>query len=114
VRFQERGITHGRERYLRRNSTPAERRLWSALRTLRSFKFRRQHRIRRYVVDFYCPSVRLVIEVDGGVHAAWHRNDDTRDHELRALGIRILRVSNDDVLLNLGEIVKRIDACAFL
>lgn len=57
-------------RSLRKNSTPWERKVWAVLknRNLSGLKFRRQHRIGRYVVDFYCPEKRLIVELDGGQH----------------------------------------------
>ncbi|MEM1044417.1 MAG: endonuclease domain-containing protein [Bacteroidota bacterium] len=87
---------------LRKRSTPAERRLWQILRArrLQGVKFRRQHGIGRYVVDFYCPAARLAVEVDGAVHDDPLRAeaDRQRQAEIEALGIRVVRFSNDDVL----------------
>ncbi len=59
-------------RLLRRRATEAEAILWDALRSRRlgGYKFRRQHSLAAFIVDFYCPSVRLVVEVDGGIHRA--------------------------------------------
>ncbi len=89
-------------RALRRVSTPAERRLWFIVRAdrLDGLKFRRQHSVGRYVVDFYCAEVQLAVELDGSVHddplrAAY---DSDRQQALEARGLRVLRFSNADVL----------------
>ena len=98
-----------RRRALRVRSTPAERRLWHALRRrqLDGLRFRRQHSILNYVVDVYCAEAGLVIEVDGAVHADPARNayDARRQRDLEALGLRVLRVSNEDVLERLDLVV---------
>ena len=89
-------------RALRKEATPAEKRLWSLLRDRRfaDHKFRRQHTIGPYTVDFYCHSLELVIEVDGSIHddPARAESDTRRQLELEAQGIRVVRVSNEDVL----------------
>jgi very-short-patch-repair endonuclease len=85
-------------RDLRRSSTEAEARLWSRLRArqLAGAKFRRQHQMGRFVLDFYCPNARLAVEVDGGHHyeEAQAAYDAERTEVLKALGIRVLRFSN--------------------
>jgi very-short-patch-repair endonuclease len=117
MRYQDRANSHQRERKLRSAATRAEKRLWFGLRTLKSFKFRRQHRINRFIVDFYCASVKLAVEVDGSAHNGEdaEQRDWERDEQLRALGIRILRVRNEHVIDRLGEVVRKIEeTCAFL
>jgi very-short-patch-repair endonuclease len=115
MRHQARDLSHTRERKLRRNQTRSEQRLWSALRRSRYFHFRRQHRIGRYIVDFYCAEVRLVIEVDGGVHEMQRDWDQRRDTHLRSLGNHVLRFRNEEVLEGISVVVWAIeDACAFL
>jgi very-short-patch-repair endonuclease len=88
-----------RRRALRRNSTEAEALLWSCLRAKRfaGFKFRRQHPCGPYILDFYCPSQRLAIELDGGQHfeAARQTYDDRRTAHLQRRGIGLLRFTND-------------------
>ena len=99
-------IQTGRARELRRNSTDAERRVWRALRD-RQFaehKFRRQHPLGRYIVDFVCLDRLLVIEVDGGHHAEQQDYDDVRDAWLRSEGFRVLRFSNREVLTALESV----------
>jgi very-short-patch-repair endonuclease len=89
-------------RDLRARSTPAERALWQMLRISRvcGFKFRRQHSIDRYVVDFYCPEVRVAIELDGGIHDDPLRAeyDRRRQRDLEERGVSVLRFRNEAVL----------------
>ncbi|MDX2002842.1 MAG: DUF559 domain-containing protein [Chitinophagales bacterium] len=88
-------------RDLRNNLTPAEATLWQCLKNsqLLGRKFRRQHSIENYIVDFYCPTEKLVIELDGGIHldAIVMENDLARDARLLQLGYRVLRFQNDMV-----------------
>src|SRR5579863_525367 len=88
-------------RKLRANSTDAEMRLWSRLRRkqLDGFRFRRQQPLGNYVVDFFCPEAKLIVEVDGGQHAE-SASDDVRTRWLEARGDRIVRFWNNDVLAN--------------
>ena len=90
-----------RARAMRANPTPAERRLWSILRDRRmpAAKFRRQHVIEPYIVDFFCLDRSLIIEADGGQHAD-SDSDRQRDAYLRRRGFRVLRFWNSDVLRN--------------
>ncbi len=84
-----------RRKNLRRNLTPAEAKLWTMLKNaaLKNRKFRRQHSIQNYIVDFYCPSENLIIELDGQGHFNPDQsiNDADRDKSLIALGNTILR-----------------------
>jgi very-short-patch-repair endonuclease len=103
-----------RARALRRNMTPAERILWEKLRhnRLNGFQFRRQQIIDTYIVDFYCHSKALIIEVDGDIHDLQQEYDEERDNHLRARGFRILRVSNQDVREELLTVLQKIlEAC---
>ncbi len=88
-------------RGLRRRSTPSETLLWQQLRGRRfhGFKFRRQHPIGPFVVDFYCEDLLLAIEIDGGVHRmeAVRENDESREEVLRNLGVHFVRVGSDEV-----------------
>ena len=99
-----------RARDLRRQLTPAERRLWEHLRAhrLAGLHFRRQQIIHGFIVDFYCHARRLVVEVDGAVHEGQADYDAERDRILAAHGLRVLRVTNDEVLHNLAGVLKRI------
>ena len=89
-------------RAMRRAPTDAERRLWLALKDRRPgpWKFRRQHPVEGFIVDFACLEARLVIELDGGQHAARAGHDHARTRRLEALGYRVLRFWNNDVLSN--------------
>lgn len=92
--------------------TKAEIILWSKLKEkqLNGLKFRRQHGINNYVVDFYCPESRLAIEIDGGVHYYNSRitYDKQRQEEIEALGIKVLRYTNNDVVKNLEGVLNDI------
>jgi very-short-patch-repair endonuclease len=95
------GMSRDKAIELRQNATDAERRLWGALRDrrLQGFKFRRQHAIGKYIVDFACTRHRLIVEADGGQH---DRNpyDETRTAFLEREGWRVLRFWNNDILTN--------------
>jgi len=85
---------------LRREMTPAERRLLKALRRngLDGFHFRRQQVIEGYVADFYCDAAKIVIELDGGVHQEQWQYDESRDEAIGSVGVHVLRISNDAML----------------
>jgi very-short-patch-repair endonuclease len=101
-----------KRQYLRKNMTKAEIILWSKLKgkQLNGLKFRRQYGINNYVVDFYCPELRLVIEVDGDVHCYNSRitYDKQRQKDIEALGIKVLRYTNIDVIKNLEGVLNDI------
>jgi len=93
-------------RRLRHDATEVEKRLWRALREANpEYHFRRQHPIGAYVVDFACPTRKLVIELDGGQHVAQHQIDAVRTAELARRGYRVIRFWNGDVVNNLGGVV---------
>ncbi len=101
-------------RLLRRDMTPAERVLWRALRR-RQFDglyFRRQYPLGTYIVDFCCAAARLVVEVDGGIHAERAEYDQARSRQLETFGYRVLRFASDDVLKHLPTVVERIRVAA--
>ena len=90
-----------RRQELRGQPTPAENHLWQHLRKNQlGVKFRRQHGIHHYIVDFYCPEHALVIEVDGEIHTSEdaRQYDQERDNLLRSCGLQVLRFSNHQVL----------------
>ena len=89
-------------RNLRREMTDAERALWRHLRgqQVAGYKFRRQHPLGAYIVDFVCLDALLVIEVDGGQHAERQRYDQERTDWLQQRGYRVLRFWNHEVLAN--------------
>jgi very-short-patch-repair endonuclease len=99
-------------RKLRGALTPAEAKLWKHLQRsqLKGRKFRRQHGIGPYVVDFYCPSEKLVIELDGAAHDSqhtWHR-DAHRTQFISNQGLRVLRFENRAVMENLEGVLLEI------
>ncbi len=104
-----------RARALRRGATPAEQRLWQVLRNHRldNAKFRRQHALGRYVVDFYCESARLIIELDGASHFPTPRRDVQRDAFLRACGMTVLRFENCEILERLEDVLRAIRSHLF-
>ena len=97
---------------LRKEMTPAELRLWQALRgkRLNGLKFRRQHPIGKYVVDFCCLPIRLIIEVDGDIHYATRERDIARDACLQDYGYRVLRIQNAEIIRDLHAVLGLIEA----
>lgn len=99
-------------RELRLRTTEAEQKLWSLLRNrqLKGKKFRRQHAIAHYVVDFYCHECKLVIELDGNFHTDIEAKeyDKARTALLNELGITVLRFWNEDVMKNHETVLKKI------
>jgi leucyl-tRNA synthetase len=100
---------------LRKAETPAEKKLWQIVRNKGlGVKFRRQHGIGPFIVDFYCDAHRLVVELDGAVHDSLEARDYDREREkyLRDLGYRILRFRNEEILSNIERVRGRIsDQC---
>ncbi len=97
-------------RSLRKEQTDAESTLWRLLRDRRiaGAKFRRQHPIPPYVVDFYCHEANLVVEVDGGQHAEQRRGDERRTAFLERRGLRVLRFWNHEVLQETDAVLEHI------
>jgi very-short-patch-repair endonuclease len=88
--------------------TDAEQRLWRALRRdqLNGLSFRRQHPLGPYIVDFYCPRLQLVVEVDGGQHAEQRKQADQRRTQwLAEKGVTVVRYWNNEVLSNLEGVL---------
>jgi very-short-patch-repair endonuclease len=104
-------LTQKRAKALRRGMTMPERTLWALLRREQlGLRFRRQHPMGPFILDFYCPSAKLCVEVDGPSHAEQGEYDARRDRWLTEHGIMVLRVSADDVeqraALVLADIVR--------
>ena len=97
---------------LRSRQTPAELFLWERLKEnkLNGRRFYRQHPIDRYIVDFYCPKRKLVIELDGGIHDKQYQkdHDEIRTALLRSKGCRILRFRNAEIFDNIDAVLQRI------
>lgn len=91
---------------LRHNLTPAEQKLWSALRNDQlSASFRRQHAIGSYIVDFVCLKQKLILELDGGQHLEQQQYDNERTAFLQSKGYRVLRFWNNDVINDLNGVI---------
>ena len=97
---------------LRRTETPTERMLWKKLRDkqLDGYRFRQQHGFGPYVLDFYCPTLRLCIELDGDVHDTKEvrQKDEERTIFLTQNRIHVLRFRNEEVELNINGVLDRI------
>ncbi len=102
-------------RELRQPQTPAEATLWKYLRNRNlEYKFRRQHTIDFFIIDFYCAQVKLCIEIDGGTHLAKEQQeyDKARTEYLESLGRKVIRFTNNDVRFNIHAVVQQIiDSC---
>jgi very-short-patch-repair endonuclease len=100
-----------RARELRKEMTPAEKKLWQVLRgnQIDKLYFRRHHAVGTYIVDFVCVQEKLVIEVDGGSHLEQEEYDQERTRWFQEeRGYRVIRFTNDDVFRNINEIVEAI------
>ena len=101
-----------RAREMRQRPTPAEDFAWELFRDRRflGLKFRRQHQIGNYIVDFYCHEKRLVVELDGPVHESDERRttDRNRDAFLKSLGLTVVRIRNKRLLLHTREALNEI------
>ncbi len=99
-------------RQLRENMTDAERHLWAKIRMkqLKGYQFYRQKPIGDYIVDFFCPRAKLVIEVEGSHHFSDEMTeyDRIRNEYLSSLGLRVLRFTNIDVLTHIESVVESI------
>ena len=95
-----------RARELRQRQTAAESLLWCVLRGRRlcGLKFRRQHPLPPFVVDFACIEMRFVVEIDGGYHDYLYANDLTRQQKIQAQGWRVIRFSNEEVLADVEAV----------
>ncbi len=97
---------------LRKRQTQAEEVLWAYLRAKPlGFKFRRQHPYLHYILDFYCHSLKLVIEVDGSIHEKEEvkENDAVRQSCLEDHGLTILRFTNEEIRLNTENVIAKIE-----
>ena len=100
-------------RKLRRNQTDAEKILWNYLRNRKfgGYKFYRQYGVGNYIVDFYCPACRLVIELDGGQHNEENieKLDDLRTDKIEMLGSKVIRFWNNEVIENTEGVLEVIN-----
>lgn len=104
--------THKLAVILRESQTEAEKLLWQALKNRKcaGLKFRRQHPFGRFVLDFYCHERALAVEVDGCIHKNRDvkERDLNRTSELENMGIRVIWFSNEDVIGEIGEVLRKI------
>jgi very-short-patch-repair endonuclease len=102
-------MANQRARTLRKKMSDGERKLWHRLRAnqVEGLRFRRQHPIGSYIVDFVCLEKRLIVEVDGGHHAQPEQieHDRRRDHWLSAEGYRVMRIPSIDVFQNIDGVI---------
>jgi very-short-patch-repair endonuclease len=100
---------------LRNNSTSAEATLWKLIKNLQlsDRKFRRQHGLGNYIVDFYCPTERLIVELDGDSHGEYImiEEDIKREVYLKKLGYRIIRFENREIFQNPEYVIEEIKKC---
>lgn len=106
IRFKQ------RRQDLRNSATEGEQKLWFALRkrNLGGYKFRRQYGVGKYIVDFYCPERRLIVEVDGGQHyeQSQQEYDEERTAFLKTHDIRVVRVTNAEVMNKMEAVLEKI------
>ncbi len=97
---------------LRKSATFAENVLWQRLRrkNVVGLKFRRQHHIGRYVVDFYCAKLKLIVELEGGIHNETDQKeyDNIRFQEFKMMGYKCLRIKNEEVTENVENVIEKI------
>ena len=94
--------------------TPAETALWEGLQNkqLHGLKFRRQHPLHHFILDFYCHAHQLVVEVDGGIHQQQRDYDEARTEWLTQRGFKVIRFSNEAVLNHIEAVLEQIaQAC---
>ena len=112
-----RGITpeiQRRAKEMRASMTPAESRLWESLRgrQLDGLRFRAQHPVGQFILDFYCPARKLVVEVDGSSHDTNAERDEERTAHLADCGYCVVRVRNDEVEHDIDGVLDRIRRAA--
>ena len=102
-------------RELRKDETKVEKMLWNKLNKnqILGLHFRRQHPINIFVADFYCPRIKLIIEVDGSIHEIFEyaEHDIGRSEILNDFGIKVIRFTNEQILNDLDGTIKQIESC---
>ena len=105
---------HRRAKELRKNMTESEILLWAEIRNrkINGLKFRRQHPIDIFIADFYCHEIKLVIELDGNIHYSEENKeyDEGRTAELRYLGVKVMRFTNEEVMTSIHNVLTKIKA----
>ena len=109
--------TQEKAKTLRKSETRAEKLLWNKMKSkqINGFKFRRQHPILQFIVDFYCHELKLIIEVDGKIHLKPENReyDENRTAELERFGLKFLRFTNEEVEDNIEEVLDIIEREVF-
>jgi very-short-patch-repair endonuclease len=110
MRIYNKKVMLGRRREPRWNMTDAEKKLWQYLRNKQvdGVRFRRQFSVGNYVIDFFAPSIRLAIEVDGGIHELKKKYDRCRQQSIEAAGIRFLRFTNTQIKNDIDTVLAQI------
>ena len=110
--FRANPVTLETARLLRKSMTYSESLLWEKLKgkQLLGLRFRRQHPIDMFIVDFYCHTARLVIEVDGEIHMDQIEYDDGREADIEKYNIKIIRFTNDEVNNNIEDVLQKIES----
>ena len=102
-------VSKARQKELKANATPAEKKLWEAIRNRKlEYKFRRQHIIDVFIVDFVCLEKKLVIELDGKIHEFQKDYDSARTLFLNEVGFEVIRFKNERVLSDIVNVLKEI------
>lgn len=112
IQLHNKPILKERRKALRNNATKAEKLLWKILQSsaVEGRKFRRQHSIGYYIVDFYCPEERLILEIDGDVHDVdfVKEHDIEREEHLKEMDFKVLRIRNEEIFENSDKVVEKI------
>ena len=97
---------------LRKNMTDAEKVLWERLKNKQvlNLRFRRQHPIDIFIADFYCHTVRLVIELDGKIHKTQKEYDEGRTAEMEQFDIQVIRFRNEEIENDIENVIKKIES----
>jgi very-short-patch-repair endonuclease len=106
-----RSSTREKRRALRNDVTPAEKEMWKYIRKdALGVRFRRQYGIGEYIADFYCPKLKLVIEIDGGSHFTdeARKYDEARTNYLNSIGVKVVRYTNNDVMNNIQGVLQNL------
>jgi cyclase len=109
--YESSPIIFANAKRLRNEPTASEIIFWGLLKQhFADFRFKRQHLVSQYIADFYCHKLRLVVEIDGGIHLSKDaiKNDKLRDEFMNSLNLKIIRFTNDEVCKNGEEVVKKL------
>jgi len=97
-------------KFLRQNQTPTEKIIWEKLRNRKflNLKFRRQHPIDNFIVDFYCAELSFIIEIDGKVHEKQKEYDEFRQNLIERQGYQFLRITNSEIITDVNILLEKI------